>query len=115
MRRSLLNPILAFGVLIILIIGFNYVGNTIDNYFPAQKPEEITSMSIGDTVLAGMKVIDDAKIRKVPVIYHSEYLMSLFQEEKYLQIINGLLTGTLETPLSQIASGSISHREWLRI
>lgn len=108
MRRSLLNPILAFGVLIILIIGFNYVGNTIDNYFPAQKPEEITSMSIGDTVLAGMKVIDDAKIRKVPVIYHSEYLMSLFQEEKYLQIINGLLTGTLETPLSQIASGSIS-------
>ncbi|BDZ70686.1 hypothetical protein [Methanobacterium petrolearium] len=108
MRRSLLNPILAFVVLIILIISFNYVGNTIDNYFPAQKPEEITSMSIGDTVLTGMKVIDDAKIRKVPVIYHPEYLMSLFQEEKYLPIINGLLTGALETPISQMASGSIS-------
>jgi hypothetical protein len=108
MRRSLLNPILAFGVLIILIISFNYVGNTIEGYFPAQKPEEITSMSIGDTVMSGMKVVDDAKIRKVPVLYHFEYLRTLVQEEKYLQIINGLSTGSLETPLSQMASGSIS-------
>lgn len=110
MRKSLLNPILAFGVLIIMIIGFIYVGNTIEGYYPPQKPEEITSMSIGDTVVSGMKVVDDAKIRKVPVLYHTDYLNSLFQEGKYIQIINGLLTGSLETPLSQIASGSISNQ-----
>ncbi len=108
MRRSLLNPILAFGVLIILIIGFSYVGDTIEGYFPPQKPEDITAMSIGDTVVSGMKVVDDAKIRKVPVLFNFEYLKNLIEEEKYFQIINGLLTGSLETPLSKIASGSIS-------
>lgn len=108
MRRSLLNPILAFGVLIIMIIGFSYFGNTIEGYFPPQKPEEITAMSIGDTVMAGMKVVDNNKIRKVPILYNYEYIQSLFQEEKYLQILNGLFTGSLETPLSQIAGGSMS-------
>ncbi|MDY9923434.1 hypothetical protein [Methanobacterium sp.] len=108
MRRSLLNPILAFGVLIILIISFSYVGDTIEGYFPPQKPEEITAMSIGDTVVSGMKVVDDAKIRKVPVLFNFEYLKNLFEEEKYLPIINGLLTGSLETPLSQLANGNIS-------
>ncbi len=110
MRKSLLNPILAFGVLIIIMIGFIYVGNTIEGYYPPQKPEEITSMSIGDTVVSGMKVVDDAKIRKVPVLYHADYFNSLFQEGKYIQIINGILTGSLETPLSKIASGSISNQ-----
>lgn len=110
MRRSLLNPILAFGVLIIIIVGFNFVGNTIESNFPPQKPEEITSMSIGDTVVAGMKVIDNDKIRKVPLSYHYEYLSSLLKEEKYLQILSGLFTGSLETPLSKIASGSISNQ-----
>ncbi len=108
MRRSLLNPILAFGVLIIFMMGFIYIGDTIEGYFPPQKPEEITAMSIGDTVVSGMKVVDDAKIRKVPVLYNFEYLKSLFEEEKYLQIINGLLTGSVETPLAKLASGSIS-------
>ncbi len=30
MRRSLLNPILAFGILIIIIISFSFVGNNIE-------------------------------------------------------------------------------------
>jgi hypothetical protein len=86
MRRSLLNPIVAFGVLIILIISFYYVGDTVDNYFPDQKPEEITSMSIGDTVLAGMKVIDDAKIRKVPILYHFDYLRVYFRKKNIYRL-----------------------------
>jgi hypothetical protein len=110
MRKSLLNPILAFGVLIIIIIGFFYVGNTIESYFPPQTPQEITSMSIGDTVVSGMKVIDDNKIRKVPISYHFDYLKSLLQEGKYVKIVNGLLTGSIETPLAKMASGSISSQ-----
>jgi hypothetical protein len=110
MRRYLLNPILAFGILIILIVSFSFVGNTIEDYFPPQKPEEISAMSIGDTVVSGMKVVDEAKIRKVPVIYHFEYLQSLLEEKKYPQLINGFLTGTLETPLSFLANGSISSQ-----
>ncbi len=108
MRRSLLNPIVAFGVLIIIIIGFNFVGNTIEGNFPAQKPEEISSMPIGDTVVSGTKVVDDTKIRKVPIIYHFSYLNNLFKEEKYLQILNGVITGSLETPLVKIAGRHIS-------
>jgi hypothetical protein len=108
MRRSLLNPILAFGVLIIIIIGFSFVGNTIEGYFPVQKPEEISSMPIGDTVVNGMKVIDNDKIRKVPIIYHFNYLNSLLNEDKYLQVLNGILTGSVETPLLKIAGSYIS-------
>lgn len=110
MRRSLLNPILAFGVLIILIVGFSYVGNTIAGYIPPQKPEDITAMSIGDTVMAGMKVIDDNKIRKSPVVYHIDYIDSLVQEGKYSQVVTGLLTGSVETPISKMASGDISSQ-----
>lgn len=110
MRRSLLNPILAFGILIIIIISFSFVGNNIEGYFPPQKPEEISALSIGDTVVSGMKVVDDAKVRKVPVLYHFEYLQNLLEEEKYPQIISGFLTGTLETPLSILANGSISSQ-----
>lgn len=108
MRRSLLNPILAFGVLIIIIIGFSFVGSIVEGYFPSQQPEEISSMPIGDTVVSGTKVVDNDKIRKVPIIYHYNYLNSLFEEKKYLQILNGLLTGSLETPLLKIAGGHIS-------
>lgn len=108
MRRSLLNPILAFGVLIIIIVGFIFVGNTIEGYFPPQKPEEIAGIPVGDTVVSGMKVVDDSKIRKVPVLYHYEYVLNLLKEEKYLQIFAGLLTGSVETPLSKIGGGSMS-------
>ncbi len=108
MRRSLLNPILAFGILIIMILGFSYVGNIVEDYFPPQNPGEITSMPVGETVMAGMKVVDDSKIRKVPLLYHVEYLKSLLQEGKYLQIITGMMTGSVETPLSQLAGNYIS-------
>ncbi len=108
MRRSLLNPILAFVALIILIIGISYVGNTIEGYVPPQNPQEITSISIGDTVVAGMDVIDDSKIRKVAFLYHPSYLNELFQTGNYLQAITGLLTGSIETPVSEFIGANIS-------
>ncbi len=108
MRRSLLNPILAFGALIILIIGFSYVGNTIEGYVPPQKPQEITSIPIGDTVVEGMDVVDDSKIRKVAFLYHPTYLQELFQTGNYLQAITGLLTGSIETPVSEFIGANIS-------
>jgi hypothetical protein len=108
MRRSLLNPILAFGVLIILIIGFSYFGDTIEGYVPPQKPQEITSITIGDTVVAGMDIVDDSKIRKVALLYHPTYLEKLFQNGNYLQVINGLTTGAIETPISEFIGANIS-------
>lgn len=108
MRRSLLNPILAFGVLIILIVGFSYFGDTIEGYVPPQKPQEITSISIGDTVVAGMDIVDDSKIRKVSLIYHPTYLEKLFQNGNYLPAITGLITGAIETPISEFIGSNIS-------
>ncbi|CDG64541.1 MAG: hypothetical protein PWQ15_1594 [Methanobacterium sp.] len=108
MRRSLLNPIVAFSILIIIIISFNLVGSNIEDNFPPQKPEEVTAISIGDTVVSGMKVVDDTKIRKVPVVFHFEYLKSLLEEGKYAEVIIGSLSGALETPLSALVNGSIS-------
>lgn len=108
MRKSFLNPVLAFGIVIIMIIALFFVGNTIESFFPLQKPGEIAAIPVGDTVVSGMKVVDESKIRKVPVIYHYEYVTNLLKEGKYLQIFAGLLTGSIETPLAKIGGGSMS-------
>ena len=109
MRKSLINPLLAFGVLIIVILAFNFIGSSIEGYFPPQKPEEIAAMKIGDTVMAGMKVVDDAKVRKVPLIYHPNYLVDYFKDKRIYQVLNGITTGSIETPIDEITSGSISR------
>ncbi|MGZ7108791.1 MAG: hypothetical protein ACXVHW_07470 [Methanobacterium sp.] len=109
MRKSLTNPLLAFIVLIIVIITFSFIGNSIESYFPPQKPQEIAAMEIGDTVIAGMKVVDDAKVRKVPLIYHPTYLVDYFKDVRIYQVLNGITTGTIETPIDKITSGSISR------
>jgi hypothetical protein len=109
MRKSLTNPLLAFGVLIIVIIAFNFIGNSIEGNIPPQKPEEIAALHIGDTVMAGMKVVDDAKVRKVPLIYHPNYLVDYFIDKKFYQVLNGITTGSVETPIDEITSGSITR------
>lgn len=109
MRKSLTNPLLAFGVLIIVIIAFNFVGNSIEGKFPPQKPEEIAALKIGDTVMEGMKVVDDAKVRKVPLIYHPNYLVDYIKDIRIYQVLNGITTGSVETPIDEITSGSISR------
>jgi hypothetical protein len=109
MRKSLINPLMVFSVLILVILAFSYIGNSIEGYFPSQKPEEIAAMTIGDTVMAGMKVVDDAKVRKVPLIYHPNYLVDYLKDKRIYQVLNGITTGSIETPIDEITSGSISR------
>ena len=109
MRKSLVNPLLAFGMLIIVIITFSLVGNSIESSYPPQKPEEIAAMQIGDTVMEGMKVVDDSKVRKVPLIYHPTYIMDYIIDKRIYQILSGFATGSIETPIDEITSGSISR------
>jgi hypothetical protein len=84
------------------------VGNALKGYYPPQKAEEIAALPIGDTVMAGTDVVDESKIRKVPVLYNPEYIVENFKEGKYTEIFIGLLTGAINTPIENITGGSIS-------
>lgn len=77
--------------------------------YPAQTPQEITSMEIGDTVLPGTDVVDDSKIRNVPVILHPQYLVDYAQDKRYMDVLRAILTGTVQTPIAELTSGSVSR------
>jgi hypothetical protein len=83
-------------------------GNAIENYYPQQGPTEITSLSVGDTVLSGTSVVDDKKIRKVPIIYHPEYLLDCIEELNFIDFFDAMVTGTVKTPIGRITDNSIS-------
>ena len=84
-------------------------GNALGVHIPAQKPEEITALPIGSTVLNGTNVVNDNNIRKVPLLYHPEYLVQYAIEQKYMQIFTSLVTGAVPTPIKDVTGGSISN------
>jgi len=100
------------GILVMIILAFVMfpLGNMIENKFPAQKPDEITSMNLGETVLAGTKVVDDFKVRKTSSIYHPNYIIDLIYEGKYFKSFTALSTGTVETPFQEITGETISSQ-----
>ncbi|MBI5681481.1 MAG: hypothetical protein HZC47_11360 [Methanobacterium sp.] len=104
MKNSKINLI----ILIILAVAMYPFGNVIDDYYPAQGPTEITSLSLGDTVVSGTLVVDESKIRKVPLLYPPEYLLDYVNDMKFSDFIDALLTGTVKTPIGRITSNSIS-------
>ena len=83
-------------------------GNAIIGYYPPQGPTEITSLNLGDTVVAGTYVVDDSKIRKVPILYHPEYLLDYVKDMRITDFIDALLTGTVKTPIGRITGNTIS-------
>lgn len=83
-------------------------GNAVSEYYPPQGPTEITSLSLGDTVVSGTHVVDDSKIRKVPLLYHPEYLMDTLINMKIMDFIDALVTGTAKTPIGRITGNTIS-------
>ncbi len=85
------------------------LGNAMENYYPQQGPTEITALSVGDTVLPGTSVVDDKKIRKVPILYNPEYLVDYIKEVNFIDFIDALLTGTVKTPIGRITDKSISN------
>jgi len=83
-------------------------GNAIGNYYPPQGPTEITAFNPGDSIVAGTAVTDDSKIRKVPILYHPEYLMDYISDMRIYDLMDALITGTVKTPTERITTDSIS-------
>lgn len=83
-------------------------GNMVGTYCPPQGPTEITSLSVGDTVLAGTEVTDDNKIRKVPLLYHPEYLIYYIDNMEFWDVLDSIITGTVKTPTDQLTGEGIS-------
>ncbi|HMK53946.1 MAG TPA: hypothetical protein VK444_04110, partial [Methanobacteriaceae archaeon] len=105
---NLKKSLLVILVLLILAVVMYPLGNMIENQFGPQNASEISSMNIGDTVVAGMKVIDDSKVRKIPSISHPDYIVDLIHEEKYIEFLSAIVTGNVQTPIQEITGGSIS-------
>ncbi len=108
MHQYLKKPIIIMSLLIIIALVMNPVGNLLSNQYPQQKAEDIAAFNIGDTVMSGAHVVDNSKIRKVPVISHPEYLMTDIEEHEYYDIFTALITGVVETPVEQVTDGKIS-------
>lgn len=84
-------------------------GSAVSSIYSLQGPAEITSLNMGDTVVSGMQVVDDSKIRKVPILYHPEYLIDSITDLKFVDFMDALMTGTVKTPIARITSGSVSR------
>lgn len=96
-------------ILFILALIISPLGAALESYYPQQKPDEITDFKIGDTVLPGMDVVDDDNIRKVPILYHPQYLLDYIQDQRIGDFIVAVVTGTVKTPIARITSGSVSR------
>jgi hypothetical protein len=97
-------------VVLIVIGGAMYpLGTAVAKYVPPQNPEEIASLPIGETVLNGTSVVDTNKIRKVPVIYHPEYVIEYAKNMKYWEIYTSLTTGAVPLPMDNITGSGISE------
>ncbi|MGZ7095453.1 MAG: hypothetical protein ACXVHU_03185, partial [Methanobacterium sp.] len=92
------NSKISLLILILLAVAMYPLGSVVSGYIPPQGPAEITSLSLGDTVTAGTKVVDDGKIRKVPLIYHPEYLFDKINDMKFADFLDSLISGTVKTP-----------------
>ena len=82
---------------------------SVDAYVPPQNPAEISAVNIGDTVYSGENVVSSSKIRKVPLIYHPEYLIEDLKSNQFNDFFTAITTGSVETPITQITSGKISR------
>ncbi len=96
-------------ILVILAVGMFSIAKTVDAYIPAQNPTEISSVNMGDTVYNGDIVVNSNKIRKVPLIYHPEYLIEDLKDSQYNDFFTALTTGSVETPITAITGGNISR------
>ena len=96
-------------ILVILAVGMFSIAKTVDAYIPAQTPSEISSVSIGDTVYSGDLVVSSSKVRKVPLIYHPEYLIEDLKDSQYNDFFTAITTGSVQTPMNAITGGNISR------
>lgn len=105
-----LKPIIILLILMVLVVVMNPIGNSLNSYYPQQNAAEIAALSIGDTVVDGMDVVDEGKLRKVPVIYHPDYLVKDVKEERFYDLFAALTTGAVETPIDVLTGDHISSQ-----
>jgi hypothetical protein len=96
-------------VLIILVFVMYPLGRTLESYYPPQDASEITDLKLGDTIMPGTPVVNYNNIRKVPLLNHPEYVIDYVNDVNILNIIYTLMTGTVQTPIIHLTSGSISR------
>ena len=109
LTNYLKNPIIILLVLIIVVIGLGTLGKSLATNIPAQNPAEFSAVNIGDTVISGQNVVNSNKIRKVPVIYHPDYLVDDLKNQEYGDFYTALTTGSVETPINEITSGNVTN------
>ncbi len=102
------NPIIIILILVIFAVAIFSFGRGVDAYVPPQNPAEIASVGIGDTVLSGQNVVNSNKVRKVPLLYHPEYLIGDLESNQFNDFYTALTTGSVETPITEVTSGNIS-------
>ncbi|UTB31629.1 MAG: hypothetical protein NKF70_08785 [Methanobacterium sp. ERen5] len=103
------NPILILLVLIIIVVGLGTLGKSLATNIPAQNPAEFSAVNIGDTVVSGQSVVNSNNIRKVPVIYHPDYLIDDLKNQEYGDFYTAITTGSVETPINKITSGNVTN------
>lgn len=95
--------------MIILVVGLGTLGSSLATNIPAQNPADFSAVNIGDTVVSGQNVINSNKVRKVPLLYHPEYLVEDLKNQEYGDFYTALTTGSVETPITKITAGNISN------
>ncbi len=95
-------------ILVVIAVVLNPIGNAAASSDSSQNPQEVAAFNLGDTILSGENVVNTLQIRKVPVIYHPEYLLSDIETNQYYDFFSAIVTGAVNIPISQITGGDIS-------
>ncbi len=102
------HPLIIIVALIVIGAVMYPVGAVAGEYMSSQNPEEIASVPVGETVTNGTDVVDNNKIRKVPLIYHPEYLVEYAEKLQIWEMFTSLTTGAAPTPIKSITGSGIS-------
>jgi len=108
MSSFIKHPLLIILALIIIGAAMYPVGLATSKYIPEQNPEEMAILPIGETVTNGTAVVDTNKVRKVPIVYHPEYLIEYAKKLQIWEIYSGLTSGAIPMPIKNITGGGIS-------
>lgn len=97
-------------MIILIIVGAAMypLGTAVGKYTTPQNPAEIASLPLGDTVLNGTHVVDNNKIRKVPLLYHPDYLVEYAKNYQFWEIFTSLTTGAAPNLMENVAGSGIS-------
>ena len=103
MLRSLSNKHVI--ILIILVAAAAAGGRYLEGTVEPQNPVEIAALPLGSTVLEGQDVIDESRVRSVPLILHPDYILDEFNYLNPSNLLQAVLTGAVHVPISEMTEG----------